>query len=85
MRKASNYQSLRPFDVVAPELRNKCRGHRIKDFEFYNQNGNYIKSSEIKGGIWVVEYFLLPVGICPTMNSQLNEYKKYTKMINQLK
>ena len=59
-------------DVVSPELRNKCRGHRIEDFEFYNQNGNYIKSSEIKGGIWVVEYFFATCkGICPTMNSQL--------------
>ena len=59
-------------DVVAPEIRNKCRDHRIKDFEFYNQNGNYIKSCEIIGGIWVVEYFFATcMGICPTMNSQL--------------
>ena len=67
-------------DVVAPELRNKCRGHRIEDFEFYNQNGNYIKSSEIKGGIWVVEYFFATCkGICPTMNSQLKRVQKAYK------
>ena len=64
-------------DVVAPELRNQCRGHKVEDFEFFNQNGDYIKSSEIKGGIWVVEYFFATCrGICPTMNSQLKRVQK---------
>ena len=67
-------------DVVAPEIRNKCRDHRIKDFEFYNQNGNYIKSGEIIGGIWVVEYFFATcMGICPTMNSQLKRVQSAYK------
>lgn len=64
-------------DVVDAELRNKCSGHKIEDFEFYNQNGNYIKSNQIKGGIWVVEYFFATCkGICPTMNSQLKRVQK---------
>lgn len=64
-------------DVVDPELRKTCRGHKIEDFAFYNQNGKYIKSGDIKGGIWVVEYFFATCkGICPTMNSQLKRVQK---------
>ena len=40
-------------------------------------NGKYIKSADIKGGIWVVEYFFATCkGICPTMNSQLKRVQK---------
>ena len=59
-------------DVVDPELRNKASGHKIQDFEFVNQNGDLIKSKELEGKIWVVEYFFATCkGICPIMNKQM--------------
>ena len=59
-------------EVVDPELRNKASGHKIQDFEFINQYGKMIRSKQLEGKIWVVEYFFATCkGICPVMNAQM--------------
>ncbi|MDC0272094.1 SCO family protein [Crocinitomicaceae bacterium] len=73
-------------DVVDPELRNKASGHKIQDFEFVNQNGDLIKSKELEGKIWVVEYFFATCkGICPIMNKQMQRVQSAYSDDNEIK
>ena len=73
-------------DVVDPELRNKASGHKIQDFEFVNQNGDLIKSKELEGKIWVVEYFFATCkGMCPIMNKQMQRVQSAYSDDNEIK
>lgn len=45
---------------------------KIIDFEYLNQDSILVKSSQMKGKIWVAEFFFTSCPtICPTMNKQL--------------
>ena len=73
-------------EMVAPELRNKGMNHIIEDFQFLDQNGKLVKSKDIEGKIWVVEYFFATcLGICPIMNEQMKRvqsaFKKDTNIV----
>lgn len=73
-------------EVVDPELRNKASGHKIQNFEFVNQNGVLIKSKELEGKIWVVEYFFATCkGICPIMNKQMQRVQSAYSDDNEIK
>lgn len=55
-----------PLPVYGPE------DHIIPDFEFENQNEELIKSRNLKGKIWIVNYFFTACpSICPTMTQNI--------------
>lgn len=48
-------------------------GHKVKDFSFVNQEGDTITLDDVKGKIYVVEYFFTTCkGICPKMNENMS-------------
>src|ERR1044072_200971 len=54
-------------------------GHIVGGFSFVNQEGKTITSNDVKGKIYVAEYFFTTcTGICPKMNKNMEkEYDKY--------
>jgi len=49
-----------------------AENHSIPDFEFENQNGVLIKSQDLEGKIWIVNYFFTACpSICPTMTKNI--------------
>jgi protein SCO1/2 len=75
---------INPIDVqeemVDPEMLRIGQGHTIGDFSFQNQDNETITQKEVKGKIYVAEYFFTTCkSICPIMNSQMqrvqNEFK----------
>lgn len=67
---------------VAPEmvdslLRGKGFGHRIGKFSFLNQDGKLVSEQEVKGKVYVAEYFFTTCGsICPKMNQQMKRVQQ---------
>ncbi len=59
-------------EAVDPEMLRIGQGHTIGEFEFTNQNGKQISNKDVKGKVFVVEYFFTTCGtICPAMNKQM--------------
>lgn len=55
-------------------------GHRVTDFAFTDQDGKQVTVNNVKGKIYVVEYFFTTCkGICPKMNENM------TKVYNAFK
>lgn len=49
-------------------------GHRVGNFSFTNQDGETITQDDVKGKIYVVEYFFTTCkGICPKMNENMTK------------
>ena len=54
--------------VLSPE------GHKVTAFSFINQDGQTITEKDVKGKIFVVEYFFTTCkGICPKMNENMTK------------
>lgn len=52
-------------------------GHRIGAFSFLNQDGETITQQEVKGKVYVAEYFFTTCGsICPVMNKEMQRVQK---------
>lgn len=76
---ASNKQQLpiiQPTDLkkelVDPDLLDKGIGHRIGAFSLTNQHGKQITLADVKGKVFVAEYFFTTCGtICPKMTEQM--------------
>jgi protein SCO1 len=65
-------------EMVDPELLNRGMGHRIGKFAFQNQFGDTITLDDVKGKVFVVEYFFTTCGtICPRMTEQMTRVQKY--------
>ena len=67
---------INPIDVneemVDPELLRIGNGHTIGNFAFKDQNNKTITQDEVKGKVFVAEYFFTTCGtICPKMNQQM--------------
>lgn len=67
---------LNPIDVseemVDSGLIRKGVGHTIGHFTFQNQEGQNISDEDVKGKVFVAEYFFTTCGtICPKMNQQM--------------
>jgi protein SCO1/2 len=67
---------INPIDVqeemVDPEMLRIGQGHTIGNFSFQNQDNKTITQKEVKGKIYVVEYFFTTCkSICPIMNHQM--------------
>jgi len=61
------------FDVKLPVM------SYVQDFQFTDQNGQLISDKNIKGKVYVAEYFFTTcTGICPKMNANMAKvYDKY--------
>ncbi|MGB0932821.1 MAG: SCO family protein [Lishizhenia sp.] len=59
-------------DVVAEDLRTVGVGHRIGTFSFENQYNKQISLEDVKGKVFVAEYFFTTCGtICPIMTKEM--------------
>jgi len=59
-------------EMVHEDLRQKGMGHRIGDFSFQNQFNETVSLEDVKGKVFVVEYFFTTCGtICPRMTQQM--------------
>lgn len=59
-------------EMVNPEIANKGIGHRIGDFAFQDQMGNTITLDDVKGKVFVAEYFFTTCQtICPIMTDEM--------------
>ena len=59
-------------EMVDPEMLRIGNGHRIGNFSFLNQDGETVTQEEVKGKVYVAEYFFTTCGtICPRMNGQM--------------
>jgi len=55
-------------------------GHTIGKFSFLDQEGNMITQEDVRGKVYVVEYFFTTCGtICPKMNKQMQRVHKAYK------
>lgn len=70
-----------PIDVKAEMvdslMQGKGYGHRIGNFSFLNQEGKKISLADVKGAVFVAEYFFTTCEtICPAMNKQMQRVQK---------
>jgi protein SCO1/2 len=64
-------------EMVDPELLRIGYGHKIGNFSFLNQDGKVVTQQDIKGKVFVAEYFFTTCGtICPIMNVQMQRVHK---------
>lgn len=68
-------------EMVDPELLRVGYGHKIGDFSFLDQNGKTITQMDVKGKVFVAEYFFTTCQtICPIMNKQMQRvHEAYRK------
>ena len=63
--------------VVDTALRSVGHGHIIAPFQFTNQYNQTVSLADVKGKVFVVEYFFTTCGtICPKMNVQMQRVQK---------
>jgi protein SCO1/2 len=75
---------LNPIDLnpetVDQDLLQVGQGHKIGEFSFINQDGKNIGLSDVKGKVFVAEYFFTTCQtICPRMNDQMQRVQKAFK------
>ena len=64
-------------EMVDPELLRIGYGHKIGNFSFLNQDGKFVTQLDVKGKVFVAEYFFTTCGtICPIMNVQMQRVHK---------
>lgn len=64
-------------EMVDSSILRKGIGHRIGSFSFTNQNNEKIGLDDVKGKVFVAEYFFTTCGtICPKMNAQMQRVQK---------
>lgn len=72
---------INPIDVKAEMVDSLMRGlgygHQIGAFSFSNQDGKIISLKDVKGNVFVAEYFFTTCGtICPQMNRQMQRVQE---------
>lgn len=73
-------------EMVNPELLEVGIGHRIGDFSLLNQKGETITLDDVKGKVFVAEYFFTTCqSICPKMTAQMTRVQKKFKGNNDFK
>lgn len=64
-------------EMVEKDLARKGYGHTIQEFSFTDQTGKTYGSKDLKGKIYVAEYFFTTCGtICPRMNQEMMRVQK---------
>lgn len=77
--KIYNPVDLQP-EMVDPELIGEGLGHKIGAFAFTDQTGKPYGSNNLKGKVYVAEYFFTTCGtICPKMNAQMQRVQAAMK------
>lgn len=67
-------------EMVDSSVIRKGIGHRIGAFEFLNQYGEPTGLKDVKGKVFVAEYFFTTCGtICPVMNKQMQRVQQAFK------
>lgn len=67
-------------EMVDSSLLRKGIGHRIGEFEFLNQDGQKTGLKDVKGKVFVAEYFFTTCGtICPKMNAEMQRVQEAYK------
>lgn len=73
-------------EMVDSLMQRKGYGHKIGSFSFLNQFGEKITLNNVKGSVFVAEYFFTTCGtICPAMNRQMQRVQKAYVDQNKLK
>lgn len=73
-------------EMVDPELLRLGNGHTIGNFSFLDQNGKTFTQNDVKGKVFVAEYFFTTcLTICPKMNVEMQRVheafkKNYTNL-----
>ena len=63
--------------LVDPSVQDVNKDHTIADFSFQNQLGNTITKVDVKGKIFVTDFFFTTCGgICPEMSTQLQRVQQ---------
>lgn len=81
---------LNPIDLnpetVDQDLLQVGQGHKIGDFSFTNQDSSLIGLKDVKGKVFVAEYFFTTCQtICPRMNDQMQRIQQAFKYENNFK
>lgn len=64
-------------EMVDSSIKRNGYGHKIGNFTFLNQDNKEITLNDVKGKVFVVEYFFTTCGtICPKMNAQMQRVQK---------
>ena len=72
-------------EMVDPELLRVGYGHKIGNFSFLDQNGNTVTQNDVKGKVFVAEYFFTTCQtICPIMNVEMQRVHEAYKKNDQL-
>jgi protein SCO1 len=59
--------------------------HRVRQFSFINQDGKKVTNDDVKGKVYVVEYFFTTCkGICPKMNENISKVYQAFKGNNKV-
>ncbi len=72
-------------EMVDPDLVRQGFGHKIGDFSFTDQNNKTFSLKDVKGKVFVAEYFFSTCGtICPKMTAQMQRVHHHFKQNNQV-
>lgn len=82
---------IQPNEIIEPgmvpnDLKHVSMGHRIGDFSFQNQYNETVSLADVKGKVFVVEYFFTTCGtICPRMTQQMMRVQEKFKGVEDVK
>ena len=58
--------------------------HHVSEFEYFNQDSVMIKSEDLKGKIWITDFFFTRCpSICPPMTSNMKRLNENTKDLDE--
>lgn len=68
------------YELVDSSIQHIKRFHKIKSFEFLNQNGEKISEKDYEGFIYVADFFFTTCpSICPIMTNNMVKIQNYIK------
>ena len=68
------------YELVDSSIQHVKRFHKIKSFEFLNQNGQIISEKDYDGFIYVADFFFTTCpSICPVMTDNMVKIQNYVK------
>ena len=74
------------YELVDSSIQHVKRFHKIKSFEFLNQNGEIISEKDYEGFIYVADFFFTTCpSICPIMTNNMLNIQNYIKDKNKVK
>ena len=74
------------YELVDSSIQHVKRFHKIKSFEFLNQNGQIISEKDYNGFIYVADFFFTTCpSICPIMTDNMVKIQNYVKNKKKVK